>query len=164
MQEYKERKRLGGHREKDTLAKLKQFQSKMKGGTLGSLSAKPSTAAPNNEESKREEAPEGLNKKEDAGGYSGQVRQDIDHKMDMPAAWRVDSYLQGEAEVDDGLDGLLGHKLEFVQTRNDGKSAPDEMDDYVVHDPLLEAGKAKFNKQKQKDKKKTNEWAGRSRD
>lgn len=38
----------------------------------------------------------------------------------------------------------------------------DNIDDYVVHDPLLEAGKAKFNKQQQRAKKRQSEWAGRA--
>lgn len=38
----------------------------------------------------------------------------------------------------------------------------DNTDDYVVFDPLLEAGKAKFNKQQAKHKKQQTEWgAGR---
>ena len=41
-------------------------------------------------------------------------------------------------------------------------SRSDNVDDYVVVDPLLEAGKAKFNKQVQRQKKRENEWAGRS--
>lgn len=36
----------------------------------------------------------------------------------------------------------------------------DNVDDYVVHDPLLEKGKDKFNKQQQKAKKRQSEWAG----
>lgn len=38
----------------------------------------------------------------------------------------------------------------------------DNVDDYVVLDPLLEAGKAKFNKQQQKARKRGSEWAGRA--
>jgi peptidyl-prolyl cis-trans isomerase SDCCAG10 len=36
------------------------------------------------------------------------------------------------------------------------------VDDYIVVDPLLEAGKAKFNKQQAKTKKRQTEWAGRA--
>lgn len=42
-----------------------------------------------------------------------------------------------------------------------GLPCSDNLDDYVVHDPLLEAGKAKFNKQQQRAKKRQSEWAGR---
>lgn len=41
-------------------------------------------------------------------------------------------------------------------------SRSDNVDDYVVVDPLLEKGKAKFNKQQHRQKKRENEWAGRS--
>lgn len=34
--------------------------------------------------------------------------------------------------------------------------------DYVVHDPLLENGKEKFNKMQAKQKKREREWAGNS--
>ena len=37
-------------------------------------------------------------------------------------------------------------------------SRSDNVDDYVVVDPLLEAGKAKFNRQQQRAKKRENEW------
>jgi len=33
---------------------------------------------------------------------------------------------------------------------------------YVVHDPLLEKGKEKFNKEQAKFKKRNREWAGKS--
>ena len=36
---------------------------------------------------------------EDERGYAGKVREDIDHKAYLPAAWRVDDYLEGDAEV-----------------------------------------------------------------
>jgi peptidyl-prolyl cis-trans isomerase SDCCAG10 len=40
-----------------------------------------------------------------------QVRQDIDHRSYMPAAWRVDEYLnQEEDEEDFDLSSLKQHK------------------------------------------------------
>jgi hypothetical protein len=41
-----------------------------------------------------------------------QVREDIDHRSYMPAAWRVDAYLneEGEGEDDDDLASLRQHK------------------------------------------------------
>ena len=53
-------------------------------------------------------------------------------------------------------------RLAFVKDARDAMSRSDNVDDYVVVDPLLEAGKAKFNKQVQRQKKRENEWAGRS--
>ena len=34
----------------------------------------------------------------------------------------------------------------------------DNLDDYIVHDPLLEKGKEKFNKAQAKAKKRDSEW------
>lgn len=40
-----------------------------------------------------------------------QVRQDIDHRTYMPAAWRVDEYLNQEEDEDDfDLSTLKQHK------------------------------------------------------
>lgn len=38
----------------------------------------------------------------------------------------------------------------------------DDPNDYVVHDPLLEKGKEKFNKMQAKQKRREREWAGKS--
>jgi hypothetical protein len=42
------------------------------------------------------------------------VRADLDHKAYLPAAWRVDDYLELEAD-DDDLTSLRQHKLEFAK-------------------------------------------------
>ena len=41
-----------------------------------------------------------------------QVREDIDHRSYMPAAWRVDAYLneEGEGQDEDDLASLRQHK------------------------------------------------------
>jgi peptidyl-prolyl cis-trans isomerase SDCCAG10 len=40
-----------------------------------------------------------------------QVRQDIDHRSYMPAAWRVDEYLNDDEEEEDpDIGSLRGHK------------------------------------------------------
>ena len=41
------------------------------------------------------------------GGYAGEVAN-VDHKAYMPAAWRADTYLDGEEE--DDLASLRAHK------------------------------------------------------
>lgn len=53
-------------------------------------------------------------------------------------------------------------RLAFARDAKDAMSRSDNVDDYVVVDPLLEKGKAKFNKQQHRQKKRENEWAGRS--
>lgn len=44
----------------------------------------------------------------------------------------------------------------------DNMSRQDDPNDYVVHDPLLEKGKEKFNKMQAKLKRQQREWAGKS--
>ena len=43
----------------------------------------------------------------------------------------------------------------------DHMSRNDDPNDYVVHDPLLEKGKEKFNRMQAKQKRREREWAGR---
>jgi hypothetical protein len=95
-------------------------------------------------------------------GYAGEVRQDIDHRAYMPAAWRLDDYLAGDDDVT--LDELRSHKLAFSKAAGgDAMARRDDVDDYVVVDPLLERAKGKFSKAEQKERKKQTEWAGRAR-
>eukprot|EP00775_Hariotina_reticulata_P003714 gene3714-3977_t len=82
----------------------------------------------------------------------------------MPAAWRVDTYLNQESEDEDDLTSLRQHKLEFAKAPAAGVDAmarSDNLDDYVVYDPLLESAKGKFSKAAQREKKKQTQWAGR---
>ncbi|OAY54127.1 peptidyl-prolyl cis-trans isomerase CYP57 isoform X2 [Manihot esculenta] len=44
----------------------------------------------------------------------------------------------------------------------DRMSRKDDPNDYVVHDPLLEKGKEKFNRMQAKQKRREREWAGKS--
>jgi peptidyl-prolyl cis-trans isomerase SDCCAG10 len=110
-------------------------------------------------------------------GYGGKVDANIDHRSYLPAAWRVDEYLEPsettggvdpeevEEEVEDDLATLRGHRLVFAETRErDALARKDDVNDYIVHDPLLEKGKAKFNRQQQRERKRETEWAGKSRD
>ncbi len=54
------------------------------------------------------------------GGYAGKVRSDLDHRAYMPAAWRVDEYLDGEGEgegAQDDLASLRQHRFEAAKVR-----------------------------------------------
>ncbi|XP_047325708.1 peptidyl-prolyl cis-trans isomerase CYP57 [Impatiens glandulifera] len=54
-------------------------------------------------------------------------------------------------------------ELKFATETGKGKmTRKDDPNDYVVHDPLLEKGKEKFNKMMAKQKRKGREWAGKS--
>ena len=197
--EYQERKRLGSHRQRDTLSKLQKFTQ-----SLHSASARTDADAVG------ERSGEGPSGAAQGSGYSGRVREDLDHAAYMPAAWRVDEYLApggaegGEDSGDDDLASLRAHKcgcfvvvwglqselvcvlyfyhfirhkpcvtfppsflpftcrLTFAKETRDAMSRKESVDDYVVHDPLLEAGKAKFNKRTQAERKRGTQWAGRA--
>jgi peptidyl-prolyl cis-trans isomerase SDCCAG10 len=59
---------------------------------------------------------------------------------------------------------LRAHKLAFSRAAGgDAMARRDDVDDYVVHDPLLERAKGKFSAAAQKERKKQTEWAGRAR-
>jgi hypothetical protein len=73
--------------------------------------------------------------------------------------------LQVDAGSDDddiALEDLAGHRL--LWREEDGVANPTkrryDVEDYKVVDPLLEAGRAAFNKKQQQAKKRKNEWAG----
>ncbi|KAF9680986.1 hypothetical protein SADUNF_Sadunf06G0178700 [Salix dunnii] len=56
-------------------------------------------------------------------------------------------------------------RLTFAPERGSGKdgmSRKEDPNDYVVHDPLLEKGKEKFNQMQAKQKRREREWAGKS--
>ncbi|KAL6523982.1 hypothetical protein OROMI_031077 [Orobanche minor] len=64
---------------------------------------------------------------------------------------------------DNDLSDWMGVELKFA--REPGKnnmSRSDDPNDYVVHDPLLEKGKEKFNRMQAKEKRRQREWAGKS--
>lgn len=75
---------------------------------------------------------------------------------------QVDSYIDDDEDED--WSSLRNHKMQW--NANDQVADPtkrrDDVDDYQVIDPLLEAGKAKFNKKNQAAKKRLNQWAGGS--
>ncbi|CAA0838049.1 Peptidyl-prolyl cis-trans isomerase CYP57 [Striga hermonthica] len=66
---------------------------------------------------------------------------------------------------DDDVDLSDWMKVELKFAREPGKdnmSRSDDPNDYVVHDPLLEKGKEKFNRMQAKEKRRQREWAGKS--
>lgn len=66
---------------------------------------------------------------------------------------------KGKSEED--LSDWTKAKLKFAAEK-DNMSRRNDINDYVVHDPLLEKGKEKFNKMQAKQKKREREWAGKS--
>ncbi|CAI0448392.1 unnamed protein product [Linum tenue] len=64
---------------------------------------------------------------------------------------------------DEDLSDWSSVQLKFAPERGKDKmSRKDDPDDYVVHDPLLEKGKEKFNRMQAKQKRREREWAGQS--
>eukprot|EP00850_Spirogloea_muscicola_P005916 SM000027S09697 [mRNA] locus=s27:878856:881525:- [translate_table: standard] len=61
---------------------------------------------------------------------------------------------------------FLMHRLKFAVDpfKKDDMARNNDPNQYVVHDPLLERGKSKFNKEQAKLKKRGREWAGKSMD
>jgi peptidyl-prolyl cis-trans isomerase SDCCAG10 len=113
--EYKEKRRLGGNREKETLDKLAKFQAILKhqqpkAATTGSA-VEPTNDNDNNDKS-------------NSNPY-------------VPAAWRIDGFIK-DNDVDDdqlNLHSLGQHKLEFAK---DHLVGGDKHDDYTVVDPLAD--------------------------
>lgn len=133
----KRRKQLHGDREKDTLSRLAAFQS-----TFKSLkSVVPQDVAQATEKSEPDNADE----------------QKMESRMDIPTSWRIDDYLHDDGQVQ--LSELTTHRLEFKGAdKNDDMNRRDDVNDYVVFDPLLEEGKSKFNKKQQEAKRKNRQW------
>ncbi|XP_052305158.1 peptidyl-prolyl cis-trans isomerase CYP57 isoform X2 [Populus trichocarpa] len=68
----------------------------------------------------------------------------------------------GDADNED-LSDWRTVPLTFAHERGkDGMSRKEDPNDYVVHDPLLEKGKEKFNRMQAKQKRREREWAGKS--
>jgi len=112
--EIKSKKASTADREKETLAKLAKFQA--------ALAGTPSTG------------PAAVDEAAAAGARDGAVGV---------TRYRSEGlYYADDADEDAGADWKT-HALKFVKTA-DSKSFAPTVDDYVVHDPLLEKGKAAF--------------------
>ncbi|KAJ4709026.1 Peptidyl-prolyl cis-trans isomerase [Melia azedarach] len=74
-----------------------------------------------------------------------------------------DSSNKSEGGGDEDLSDWKAIRLKFaLEHGKDNMSRQDDPNDYVVHDPLLEKGKEKFNKMQAKLKRQQREWAGKS--
>ncbi|KAF5748338.1 putative peptidyl-prolyl cis-trans isomerase [Tripterygium wilfordii] len=64
---------------------------------------------------------------------------------------------------DEDLSDWQTVRLKFASgPGKDRMSRNEDLNDYVVHDPLLEKGKEKFNRMQAKQKRRDREWAGKS--
>lgn len=76
-----------------------------------------------------------VNQVHDMQAYNGQVAKDVNHEALMPAAWRLDRYL--DADVDDDEDismaSLRGHRLTYDKSQQrDDMARNDNVDDLKV--------------------------------
>lgn len=51
--------------------------------------------------------------------------------------------------------------MTWSKAPGDAMARRDDLDDYEVYDPLLEAAKGKFSRAAQREKKKQTNWAGK---
>jgi peptidyl-prolyl cis-trans isomerase SDCCAG10 len=74
---------------------------------------------------------------------------------------QIDKYLEGSEDT--SLAALASHPMHWDESDQvaDPTARKHNVDDYKVIDPLLEAGKAEFNRKQQHAKKRASEWAGR---
>ncbi|CAL5219052.1 g812 [Coccomyxa viridis] len=145
--EFKQRRAISGAEgSKAKQERMKQFQQRLRGA---SAAEKPAPAP------KAEPAAE---------VYNGQVAKGVDHEALMPAAWRLDKYLDADVDEDEdiSLASLRGHRLTYDKSQQrDDMARNDNVDDLTVEDPLALKGKGKgeaYNKVKAKEKRKEREW------
>jgi hypothetical protein len=125
-EQYKNKKRAIGDRQKDTLARLAAFQGKLRGpeagggGGGGGAAAGKGTASGG--EAEGGGGGGGRGGPEAGAHYDGRVSGAIDHNAYMPAAWRVDDYGSDGEEGGGGgggagldLASLRQHRLDFAK-------------------------------------------------
>ena len=67
--------------------------------------------------------------------YNGQVAKDVDHEALMPAAWRLDRYLDADVDEDEdiSLASLRGHRLTYDKSQQrDDMARNDDVDNLKV--------------------------------
>ena len=67
--------------------------------------------------------------------YNGQVAKGVDHEALMPAAWRLDRYLDADVDGDEdiSLASLRGHRLTYDKSQQrDDMARNDNVDDLKV--------------------------------
>ncbi|GMH42994.1 hypothetical protein BSKO_10916 [Bryopsis sp. KO-2023] len=154
----KRRKQLNGEREVDTLARLAKFKTALASSKNPTPQPDVFIHGPSVSKSGGETQPDGGILAENSPMVKKEEEEEED-RTDIPASWRIDEYLQEGEEV--GLVDLRSHRLEFkgAKAGKDEMQRRDDVNDYVVFDPLLEAGKSKFNKKQNMAKRKEREWS-----
>jgi len=96
-------------------------------------------------------------------GHEDEVLAKLEKFKNTVSAKSVESNSKAQGGNDEDLSDWAGVKLKFAPASGKGNmSRSDDPNDYVVHDPLLEKGKEKFNRMQAKQKRREREWAGKS--
>ncbi|CAK0747412.1 hypothetical protein CVIRNUC_001763 [Coccomyxa viridis] len=148
--EFKQRRAISGAEgAKAKQERMRAFQARLRGSGAAGPAGQP-VAAPAADAA--------------AEAYSGQVAKDVDHEALMPAAWRLDRYLDADVEADEDISmaSLRGHRLKYDKSlMRDDMARNDNVDDLKVEDPLALKGNGKgeaYNRVLAKEKRKEREW------
>lgn len=96
-------------------------------------------------------------------GHEDEVLAKLEKFKKAIAVEPVESNSKVKGGNNEDLSDWTGVKLKFTpQPGKDNMSRNEDPNDYVVHDPLLEKGKEKFNRMQAKQKRREREWAGKS--
>ncbi|KAK9814959.1 hypothetical protein WJX73_003220 [Symbiochloris irregularis] len=133
----KQQKKLTASSQDDVRQKLAAFKEKLyaRQAAAAKQALQPGAAA-GHEADQNTKAAAGKGRNEEA--YAGKVREDIDHEMLKPAAWRADNYLEGDDEADQADIASLvqgGVRFAKIPAANDHMARTEHVDDYSVYDP-----------------------------
>ncbi|XP_052209918.1 peptidyl-prolyl cis-trans isomerase CYP57 [Diospyros lotus] len=96
-------------------------------------------------------------------GHEDEVLAKLEKFKKAISATNDESNGKPEGGKDENLSDWTTVDLKFApEPGKDNMSRSDDPNDYVVHDPLLEKGKEKFNRMQAKQKRREREWAGKS--
>uniref|UniRef100_A0A5B7BEZ3 Putative peptidyl-prolyl cis-trans isomerase CYP57 n=1 Tax=Davidia involucrata TaxID=16924 RepID=A0A5B7BEZ3_DAVIN len=102
-------------------------------------------------------------KKRRRQGHEDEVLAKLEKFKTTISTKPVGSNSESRGGNDEDFSDWMGVTLKFTpETGKDNMSRSDDPNDYVVHDPLLEKGKEKFNRMQAKQKRREREWAGKS--
>lgn len=101
-------------------------------------------------------------KKRRRGGHENEVLEKLE-RFKAAFSSKSNGFKDVNATDKEETSDWMVSQLKFApDPGKDKMSRSDDPNDYVVHDPLLEKGKEKFNKMQAKEKRRQREWAGKS--
>ncbi|KAJ6814643.1 putative peptidyl-prolyl cis-trans isomerase CYP57 [Iris pallida] len=99
-------------------------------------------------------------REEDTLARLQKFKKSLSTKLSAPTS----NDLKDKNEGEDDDSEWTANRLTFIpeSAEKDGMTRRDDPNEYVLHDPLLEKGKEKFNRMQAKLKRREREWAGQS--